>query len=44
MNKTFPYGYYVNAHIDKVLVQMNKRGCVKMNNLAHSPFFLDRYR
>ena len=24
MNKTFPYGYYVNAHIDKVLVQMNK--------------------
>ena len=24
MNKTFPYGYDVNAYIDKALVQMNK--------------------
>lgn len=23
MNKAFPYGYYVNAYIDKALVQMN---------------------
>ena len=29
MNKTFPYGYYVNAYIDKALVQMNKHNlCV----------------
>ena len=24
MNKTFPYGYDVNAYIDKALVQMKK--------------------
>jgi len=32
MNKTFPNGYDVNAHIDKALVQMNKRGVSKMTH------------
>ena len=34
MNKTFPYGYDVNAYIDNALVQMNKHVKSETHGLA----------